>query len=672
MSPRVTPRARGRASALVMALLAVVTSISGLVATAAPASAAPATISLNGHGWGHGRGMGQYGAQGYATMFGWSSASILNQFYSNTSPSTLAPNQQISVRLTAQDGIDLWVTSNAPFQVDQYVMQAGQAVFFRTDGAGHYFINGATSCGGTMLGEVQVTGPVMATSLAGDPGNDLNKMLSICNGTTYRGQLQFVLESGTIEHTVNFVGLEDYLRGVVPRESPSWFASAALQAQAVAARSYSMGEGGEFGQRYTYAKTCDSTACQVYGGAGAGGVARETSATDAAVAQTAGLVRRFGDNTLARTEFSSSTGGWTAGGVFPAVPDDGDAVSSNPRHNWQATLNTASIASFYGVGSYVDLQITQRNGFGEWGGRATKLSIIGTSKSVSVTGTQFETDWGLFSDWYTTDASNGPSVISPSPGRTDVFARGTDSAAWQRTETTNLGSWAYVGGTLTSDVDASSWGGNRIDLFGRGADDALWHTFYDGTKWSGWESLGGILTSGPTAVSWGPGHIDVFVRGTDGAAWERTFDGGAWGAWTSAGGRLLGDADVSSWAPGRVDLFVRGVDGALWHRWFNGVWGPWESLGGVLASSPGAVSWGPNRIDAFVRGTDGALWSRYWDGSAWGQWYSLGGGLTSDPDVGSPGPYRLEVAARGPDGAIWQRSWGGPSWSPWFSLGPPK
>ncbi len=83
----------------------------------------------------------------------------------------------------------------------------------------------------------------------------------------------------------------------------------ALEAQAVAARSYAMAEGGESGNRFGFAKTCDTTSCQVYGGAGLGGASREAPTTDMAVVHTANVVRRFGNDTLARTEFSSSTGG---------------------------------------------------------------------------------------------------------------------------------------------------------------------------------------------------------------------------------------------------------------------------------------------------------------------------------------------------------------------------
>ena len=317
-SSSTTRRKRGLGAAALAVILSMLVSLAGITLRAMPADAAPSTITLSGHGWGHGRGMGQYGAQGYATLFGWSSAQILDHFYGGTVAAGVPANQAISVRLTAYEGVDIAVTSNAPFVVNGFLQPAGNAVFMRADGAGNYFINGATGgCSGAgFQGEVQVAGPVVASSVAGDPASDLSKMMTICGGPTYRGYFQFLRSAG-IQHTINLVGVEDYLRGVVPRESPSSWSPAALQAQAVAASSYALAEGGESGTRFGFAKTCDTTQCQVYGGAGLGGVSREAPTTDLAIALTANVVRRFGDGTLARTEFSSSTGGWTAGGHLP-------------------------------------------------------------------------------------------------------------------------------------------------------------------------------------------------------------------------------------------------------------------------------------------------------------------------------------------------------------------
>src|SRR5205814_4118171 len=118
---------------------------------------------------------------------------------------------------------------------------------------------------------------------------------------------------------VNKVSLEGSVKGVVPRESPSgWGTSGggagmhALRAQAVAARSYASAE-----RRSEWAQTCDTQSCQVYGGRatqdGAGFTNLEADTSNQAVDDTKGEVRVFlSDGSVARTEFSSSTGGYTA------------------------------------------------------------------------------------------------------------------------------------------------------------------------------------------------------------------------------------------------------------------------------------------------------------------------------------------------------------------------
>ena len=111
----------------------------------------------------------------------------------------------------------------------------------------------------------------------------------------------------------------------------------ALQAQAVAARSYGLAE-----NKDTFAKTCDAVNCQTYRGAayrvGVSGafVAQEFGPTDAAVTATAGVVRRYGSDAgvIAYTMFSSSSGGFTAQNTlgFTPVIDEGDAVADNGAH----------------------------------------------------------------------------------------------------------------------------------------------------------------------------------------------------------------------------------------------------------------------------------------------------------------------------------------------------
>ena len=75
--------------------------------------------------------------------------------------------------------------------------------------------------------------------------------------------------------------MENYLRSVVPAEMPGGWATEALKAQAVAARSYAARYRANLGGKQVY-DICDTTACQAYYGTGT-----EFSATNAAVAATA-------------------------------------------------------------------------------------------------------------------------------------------------------------------------------------------------------------------------------------------------------------------------------------------------------------------------------------------------------------------------------------------------
>src|SRR5450759_1244729 len=126
---------------------------------------------------------------------------------------------------------------------------------------------------------------------------------------------------------------------------------------------------------------------------------------------------------------------------------------------------------------------------------------------------------------------------------------------------------------------------------------------------AGWESLGGVLTSDPTAVSWGPNRLDVFARGSDNAMWHKFYDGSRWSGWASLGGSLTSAPDASSCAAGHLDVFTTGANAGLYPLGFNGSWGSWQSLGGQLTSDAGAACLtGTSTVDLCGRGLDNALW----------------------------------------------------------------
>ena len=259
-------------------------------------------------------------------------------------------------------------------------------------------------------GEVQPITPRL------DPNLSLSETIQRCVSTSqqnyYRGELRAVHNGGN-QRTVNAVPLESYLRAVVPLEMPASWAllgdgdgAEALQSQAVSARSYSMAE-----DRASYAQTCDTISCQVYGGRAVrrnGELSsNENDLANVAIAETAGVVR-IRDGEVARTEFSSSTGGWTAGGVFPAVEDLGDAVDINPNHDWSVQIDIDSIEGRFSGRSLERIYISGRNGLGQDGGRVEEVTLeFGadgiTTETFTMTGNEFRRAFGLKSDWFTVD-----------------------------------------------------------------------------------------------------------------------------------------------------------------------------------------------------------------------------------------------------------------------------
>ncbi len=392
-------------------------------------------ITFTGHGWGHGRGMGQYGALGYAVDYGKSYDWILAHYYGGTTLASDAGNPTISVELSRLIGVDTIVRGNG-VAINGVQVGAGAVRVSRVGGAFQVF-SGPT-CGGpwSPWGGLQGSGLTISTS--GDQSSTANLPV-VCEpgrDTGYRGYLAVVYAGGT-QYALNDVPMQDYLRGVVPRESPaSWGAAGggrgmqALMAQAVAARSYVLGSAP---RPTSGASTCDTTSCQVYGGAWSSTGTSESTYTDSAVQSTAGQVMRAGNGTIARTEFSSSTGGFTAGGTFPAVEDLGDATASNPNHSWTATIDASTVAADLGTGPISSLSVIARNGLGADGGRVSTVRVITSDGQVrDFTGDQVRAALGLKSNWFSVSGYTVAAAQQVVKALyQDVLGRGVDPSGLQ-------------------------------------------------------------------------------------------------------------------------------------------------------------------------------------------------------------------------------------------------
>jgi len=399
----------------------------GVVATAPAAAAYPSsTVTLTGHGYGHGRGMGQWGAFGYA-LAGTPWKSIVSHYYSGSTPTYTTPAQEgtfVRVALTENDGNDVIVVSANGFSVQGTGMAtthvaAGGAVLMHQQGAGTWDVFVGPGCAGGWGTPVAtgVTDPEAVpdnNSLIGaaNAATDALQLCQVGGNLFVRGFLRATYNSVPQARTVNVLPLEDYVVGVVPNESPAYWGQIgtagpdgypwgfqSLEAQAVAARSYVMAALGSYGG---YADTCDLS-CQTYRG-----LLNESKTTDDATLDTLGYVMEIGTRIMT-TEYSSSTGGYSAPGTFPAVPDAGDSVcppgvngACNTNHTWKASIPVSSIeATFPQLGTLSSISVTARNGFGDLGGRVLSMTLVGSAQNVVVTGDQFAADFNLLSNWFT-------------------------------------------------------------------------------------------------------------------------------------------------------------------------------------------------------------------------------------------------------------------------------
>ena len=396
----------------------------GAVATASPAAAHHTypQVDIFGGGWGHGRGMGQYGALGYAKDHGWSSREILDHFYGGTTqgPAPTIDNldpDRLRVQLATMNNRHTAVTLSKGRMVifnaagDRLRTVSAPAVRLKPSGAG-YEVQTASGCGGPWSRFADVGTPSVGIRVELDPsdpsdddeviGADSHTLLGVC-GPSYRAWYDGEIWSHRTrfgQRTVNVVTIEQYLRGVVPNEMPAGWPSAALEAQAVAARSYALAGDGRWG---SHADTCDNTYCQVYDGrvTTRGGTRSAThERTDAAIAATAGQVRLTSSGRIARTEFSSSTGGHTTGPSFTPVIDLGDAVSANPNSSWKVTVGLTGLASRYGLGPVQSIDVTERDGNGRFGGRATKVTIKFRDGTRTMSGSAVRIYFGLKSELF--------------------------------------------------------------------------------------------------------------------------------------------------------------------------------------------------------------------------------------------------------------------------------
>jgi hypothetical protein len=245
---------------------------------------------------------------------------------------------------------------------------------------------------------------------------------------------------------------------------------------------------------------------------------------------------------------------------------------------------------------------------------------------------------------------------------------GTSYLAYTATDGTvqikclGTGTYAGAGGHLISAPSltvtaAGHEGMASFIIFGQGTDHALWYTtcFADDEEdlnCSGsWASLGGTITSRPSAVALDESTYSVYARGSDGAVWGRDHTEAGWGGWRRIGAVLLPGTGPAAAAPDGIYLLVVGTDRQLYIQ-HVGVTG-FTAVGGQTTSAPALVSTSDSLV-GLVRGDDDALWYCQFLTSTPG-WRSLGGALKTGT-AGSVSFDTLHAYAVGDNDQIWQQS----------------
>ncbi|HXY71586.1 MAG TPA: SpoIID/LytB domain-containing protein [Actinomycetota bacterium] len=398
-----------------LALALVAATVAPAVLLSPPASAAT-TFTFYGQGWGHGVGMSQYGAYGMANA-GKTYSQILSAYYPGTTLSTVSSPSTLRVGLLQNKTAIALGATFGPIVLRLNDPSTGKTIAtipkdktwiiqFHADG--HYWLRQAN---GNYTGGHGWGGPsnnlyavfMKTHTIVSVPGTGHRynvgylefNIYQPCGSTCHRGRL------------ILTVGTNNYVYGIA--EVPASWPMAALDAQAVAARTYGVYRADTSGQHRSgcncalYASVYDQTYIGYDRIAGTDG-ARWKSASDA----TASKVVSSGGNPIAAF-YSSSNGGYEqsdphgiGGSQLAYLPDRCDPYDYNPgtsEYNTWTAANVSGDTIGSGVKSVKGVDIGSVTGFSNivrfGSGRISSITVVGTKGSANLTGYEFRTAAGL-------------------------------------------------------------------------------------------------------------------------------------------------------------------------------------------------------------------------------------------------------------------------------------
>ncbi|MFN2520942.1 MAG: SpoIID/LytB domain-containing protein [Candidatus Limnocylindria bacterium] len=377
-------------------------------------------VTFFGKGNGHGVGMSQYGAQGWATGAAGPALTgeqIVAKYYTGTTLQSVdAARGPIRVLLSTPSSsgsfscgsplMDTWlanVVSIGGFRI----LNEGAANAEVGAAAPNAVWQIAARAGLVEVWNNSLATPALAYKGGGPvvlvPGDPAQPITVREKSASYRGNLKFTNASDKLR-VVDYANYDAYVQGVIPREMPIGWHIEAYKAQAYAARTY--GYSSYVGAARDY-DVRDDQMDQCYGGATV-----ETSATNQAVAATAGRIITY-NGTAIRAYFSSSSGGYTVASgcwlnidVRPdgtvvcgvtepylvPVADPADLAVSVPTTNkhasWSASFTGAQIRqavlSVRGIDIGTLRSVDVSNEFPAGVGHVVSVRVVGSNATVDV------------------------------------------------------------------------------------------------------------------------------------------------------------------------------------------------------------------------------------------------------------------------------------------------
>ncbi|AKL97933.1 SpoIID/LytB domain-containing protein [Endomicrobium proavitum] len=210
------------------------------------------------------------------------------------------------------------------------------------------------------------------------------------NKKAYRGSL-VINKDGDSVNVINVLPVEDYIKGVLPKEANAGWHAEALKTQAVISRTYTLANLGKHKDKGF--DMCSTTHCQVYAGAEV-----ETAATNKAVSQTEGQVLTY-NGKFANTFFHANCGGHTEDPKY--VWDTKDTpeylkgvkcgyCKNAPHSSWEQSLDESFIrsklsAAGFNVGIIKSIKVKGETPAGS----AKEIVINGSKNTVTINAYKF-------------------------------------------------------------------------------------------------------------------------------------------------------------------------------------------------------------------------------------------------------------------------------------------